>query len=108
SGLEGGILILITFLYIPFLYVNTLFYINDTAIILHKGVIFPSTQILYRDRIAFVTIYKNPLTPLLHVSTLRITAAGGNMTILFLNSVRAKKLSQELLKDIEDDIEINN
>lgn len=98
-GLEGAIAIFATLLYIPFLYLNTCFYVNENAVVLEKGVFFRSTQMLYRKTIVFVTIYRNPLTPLLHVSTIKITATGGSMTILFLNSIRAKKLADELIKN---------
>lgn len=92
----GLILIGVTFVYIPLLYVNTEFAINKKAIVYSKGVIFPSTQILYRERVVFVTVYNNPLTPLLKVSTLVISATGGTMRILFLNSKRAQEIANLL------------
>lgn len=95
----GFITIGVTFIYVPFLYLNTEFAINKKAIVYRKGVIFPSTQVLYRERIVFVTVYNNPLTPLLKVSTLRISAAGGTLTILYLNSKRANELASQLAKE---------
>ncbi len=89
----GALMIGITFIYIPFLYLNTEFAIDDQVVVYKKGVLFTSTQILYLDRIVFVTVYNNPLTPILKVSSLVISAAGGSMTILFLNSKRAKELA---------------
>lgn len=97
--LIGLVLIGTTFLYIPFLYLNTEFAMNKKAIVYRKGVIFPSTQILYRERIVFVTVYNNPLTPILKVSTLIISAAGGTMSILFLNSKRANELASTLSRE---------
>lgn len=101
--LWGALTVLATFLYVPFLYLNTEFSLTETAMVYKKGVIFPSTQILYRERIVFVTVYNNPLSALLHVSTLAVTAAGGTMTILFLNSRRARELADILAKDCLDE-----
>lgn len=89
----------VVFLYVPFLYLNTEFAISKQAVVYRKGVIFPSTQVLYRDRIVFVTVYNNPLTPLLHVSTLVVSAAGGSLTIVFLNSKRAQELASQLARE---------
>lgn len=97
--LLGAVMIGVTMVYVPFLYLNAEFAINEKAIIYKKGVFFTSTSILYRDRIAFVTVYNNPLTPILKISSLAITAAGGNMTILFLNSKRATELANLLSKE---------
>lgn len=92
----GALTIAATFIYVPFLYLNTEFGMNEKALVFKKGVIFPSTQILYRERIVFVTVYHNPLTSLLKVSTLVVSAAGGSMTILFMNSARAQQLADIL------------
>lgn len=97
--LLGAIYIAVAFVYIPYLYLNTEFAVTSAAVIYKKGVIFPSTQILYRDRIVFVTVYDNPLTPFLHVSSLAVSAAGGNMTILFMNTDRARQIAGLLAKE---------
>ncbi|MEG0691518.1 MAG: PH domain-containing protein [Oscillospiraceae bacterium] len=96
--LLGAAFILTTFLYIPIAYMNIEYGINSHAIIYRKGVFFTNTQVLYRDRIAFVTIYNNPLTPVLKINSLVISAAGGNMRILFMNSKRAKEIADLLSK----------
>lgn len=95
----GAVTIAVTFIYVPFLYLNTEFGMNEKALVYRKGVLVPSTQILYRDRVVFVTVYNNPFTPLLKVSTLVISAAGGSMTIMFLNSKRAQELADILSHD---------
>lgn len=89
----GAACVVMTFLYLPIAYLNIEYAVLKDAIVYRKGVIFPNTQVLYRDRIAFVTVYKNPLTPLLHISSLVISAAGGNLRILFINSARAEKIA---------------
>ncbi len=95
----GAAFVLTTFLYIPIAYLNIEYAINSRVIIYRKGVFFPNTQVLYRDRIAFVTIYNNPLTPILKINSLVISAAGGDMRILFMNSKRAKEIAALLSKN---------
>lgn len=97
--LLGAAFVLTTFLYLPLAYLNVEYAINNRVIIYRKGVIFPNTKVLYRDRIAFVTIYNNPLTPILKINSLVISAAGGNMRILFMNSKRAKEIADLLSKN---------
>ncbi|MEG0895340.1 MAG: PH domain-containing protein [Oscillospiraceae bacterium] len=92
----GLLFIGVSFIYVPFLYLNTKFALTDEIIVYKKGVLFPSVQILYKSRIAFVTVYNNPLTSLLHVSTLVISAAGATMTILFMNSDKAEEVARKL------------
>ncbi|MFZ2537749.1 MAG: PH domain-containing protein [Oscillospiraceae bacterium] len=97
--LLGAVFVLTAFLYIPIAYLNIEYAINSRVIIYRKGVLFPNTEVLYRDRIAFVTIYNNPLTPILKINSLVISAAGGDMRILFMNSKRAKEIADLLSKN---------
>lgn len=99
--LLGALLVLTAFLYIPLAYLSVGYSINARTIVYKKGVFFPSTQVMYRDRIAFVSVYKNPLTPLLHVSSLVISAAGGNIRILFMNSRRADEIAKLLSRGLK-------
>lgn len=89
----GAVWVLGAFLYIPLYYFSVEYGVSDDAIVYRKGVIFPNTQVLYRERIAFVTVYRNPLTPIFHISTLSVSAAGGNIRILFIHSKRAEELA---------------
>lgn len=93
----GALSVLAFTLYVPLLYLNTRVGVNDDVIVYQKGVIFPSTQIMYKKRIAYITLYNNPLTALLKVSSLSVSSSGGNMTILFLNSQTAKELANSLM-----------
>ena len=76
----------------PFVFEQALFCRGGDACV-SIGLLFPKTQIMYRSRIVFVTVYTNPLTPLLHISSLVISAAGGAMRIHFLNASRAEELA---------------
>lgn len=89
----GAIWVLGAFLYIPLYYFGMEYGVDDDVIVYRKGVFFPNTQILYRDRIAFVSVYRNPLTPLFGMATLVVSAAGGRIRILFLNVDRAEELA---------------
>lgn len=92
----GACYILAAFLYLPLLYLSRQYRVGEETIVCTSGVFFPKTEILYRSRIVFVTVYTNPLTPLLHISSLVVSAAGGSMRIHFLDSRRAEELAQLL------------
>lgn len=66
------------------------------ALVYRSGVIFPSVKVLYRERIAFVSVYNNPLTPVLRLSSFVASGAGGNLRILFMNTGRAQELAELL------------
>lgn len=89
----GAAYVLLSFLYFPLLYLSIEYGVGDEAILYRSGVIFPNTKILYRDRIAFVTVYNNPFTPLLQLSSFVVSAAGGDLRILFMDSKRAVELA---------------
>ena len=91
--LTGAAYVLTAFLYLPLYYISVEYGVNDGAVVYRKGVIFPNTQILYRDRIAFVTVYNNPFTPVLKLSSLVVSAAGGRIHIWFLDTRRAQELA---------------
>ncbi len=97
----GALYVLTAFLYFPLLYLNIGYAVCEKAIVYRSGVLFKSTRILYRDRIAFVTVYNTPFTPLLHISTFVASAAGGTLRIFFMNADRAEALSELLSKDIQ-------
>lgn len=90
---SGALYVLAAFLYLPLLYLSISYAVGDKVIIYRSGVIFPSTRVLYRDRIAFVSVYNNPLTPALRLSSLVASAPGGNLRILFMNTARAQELA---------------
>lgn len=94
--LYGAVVVLTCFLYLPLAFYNMEYAVLKDTIVYKKGVILPNTQIMYRDRIAFVSVYKNPLTPLLKLSSLVISAAGGKIRILFIDSNRAEEISDLL------------
>lgn len=92
----GAIVVLICFLYLPLAYYNIEYAVFKDTIVYKRGVILPNTQVMYRDRIAFVSVYKNPLTPLLKLSSLVISAAGGKIRILFIDDKRAEEIADLL------------
>lgn len=96
--LFGAVLIVICFLYLPLAYYNVEYAIFKDTIVYKRGVIMPNTQVMYRDRIAFVSVYKNPLTPMLKLSSLVVSAAGGKIRILFIDEKRADEIADILSK----------
>lgn len=98
----GVALILIEFLYLPMLYASTQYCITDKIIAYRHGVFFNQRQFMYRDRIVYVSVYNTPLTPLLGISSLVITAAGAKIRINFLNRRLAQQLAEELAPTPKD------
>lgn len=92
----GAIVVLFCFLYLPLAYYNIEYAVFKDTIVYKRGVIMPNTQIMYRDRIAFVSVYKNPLTPILKLSSLVVSAAGGKIRILFIDDHRADEIADSL------------
>jgi membrane protein YdbS with pleckstrin-like domain len=92
----GGLFILTVFLYLPLLYLSIAYQITDTDIIVKGGVIYTKTRFMNRKNISFATVYRSPLTPLFHVSTLMITSPGASLIIPFMDSKRADKIAAEL------------
>lgn len=98
----GAIYILFAFLYFPLLYLNIEYAIFKNVIIYRHGIIFKKSDFLYRDRISYVTVFDNPLTPILHVSTVCISGAGGMLRIPFVRTDKAKQIARVLIRDKED------
>jgi membrane protein YdbS with pleckstrin-like domain len=93
---SGAVYVLAAFLYLPLLYLSISYAVGRDALVYRSGVIFPSVKVLYRERIAFVSVYNNPLTPVLRLSSFVASGAGGNLRILFMNTGRAQELAELL------------
>lgn len=94
--LLGAVYILSAFLYLPLYYLSHRFKITDEVVVYKKGVLFPRTEILYRNSIVFVTVYHNPLTPLLKISSVVIDSAGAKQKLFLINTKRAKEIARLL------------
>lgn len=92
----GGIYVLTAFLYIPLFYNSLSLGFSNDKIVYKRGVIFHKSEILYKDRIVFITVYNNPLTPFFKISSLIITATGGSMRIFCIDTKRANEIAKQL------------
>lgn len=88
--------IAVMFLYLPLHYVNYRFEVNDDYLIVRSGVIYDKEKFLTRDSVCFVTVYNNPLTKLLGVSTVLVGAAGGRIVIPLLETKVALEIQRTL------------
>lgn len=70
--------------------------ISERELLSHSGVLLPKSRILYRSRIAFVTLTRSPLSTLFGLSTLTVHAAGGTLSYHLLKREEAEKLAAEL------------
>lgn len=94
--LMGTLLILAELLYLPTLYRSTGYCITDRLFAYRRGVFFHKQQVIYRDRIIYVSVYNTPITPILGISSLVVATAGAKLRIPFLNRKVAKQLAQQL------------
>ncbi len=100
--LMGTLLILAELLYFPTLYRSTGYCINDRLLAYRRGVFFHKQQVIYRDRIIYVSVYNTPVTPILGISSLVVATAGAKLRIPFLSRKVAKRLAQQLSPSPEE------
>lgn len=94
--LLGALFVLTAFLYLPLLYVSEQYCVDKREIVFQQGVIFNKVHYMQCNKISFVSVYRNPLTWLLHISTLVVTCPGSRICILFINSDRASEIARQL------------
>lgn len=94
--LLGAAFILCSFLYLPLLYISCRYAVLSDQVIVKRGVIFNKTHYLKRELVSFVSVYRNPFTRLLDISTLVITAPGASVFILFMSHRRAMSIAKQL------------
>lgn len=94
--LDGALYVLTAFLYLPLYYLSFSYRVSERELLSHSGVLFPKSRILYRTRIAFVTLTRGPVSRLFGLSTLTVHAAGGTLSYHFLKQREAEVLAAEL------------
>ena len=94
--LDGALYVLTAFLYLPLFYISFSYRVSERELLSHSGVLLPKSRILYRSRIAFVTLARSPLSTLFGLSTLTVHAAGGTLSYHLLKREEAEKLAAEL------------
>lgn len=92
----GALAVLVCFLYLPLFYISVKYAVTEEQFVLHRGVIFHKTHYLKRDTITFISVYRNPLTPLVNISSLMLTAPGAQVFILCMRHDRAVEIAKEL------------
>lgn len=92
----GALAVLTLFLYLPLMYISFRYIVLTEQIVLKGGVIFHKTHYLRRENISFISVYKNPLTDLLHLSSLMITAPGAKLFIPLMDHRRAMAIAKQL------------
>ncbi len=92
----GAVAVFFLFLFLPLAFVSTKYVILTEQVILQKGVIFHRVHYLKRETISFISVYKNPFTNLLNLSTLIISAPGARIFIPLMNHKRALLIAKRL------------
>ncbi len=82
--------------YLPAYYRSYYFELGPEQLHIHRGVLFVREQWLDRSKILLVSLYHNPLTPVLHLSSLMLTTPGAHCLLVSLDTGRAKQLASKL------------
>ena len=94
--LLGASYVLVSFLYLPLLWLSMVYELDESRLICHGGVLFPKTRVMRRERIAFVTRVQGPVSTLLHTVTIVVHAAGGTSVIHMVDEQHAQRLYDAL------------
>lgn len=92
----GALAIFLCIFYCPLLYLSYKFCITDKHFILKRGVLFNKTHIIRKEQISFISITKDPLTPIINISTLIIVAPRSKLFIPFMNHQTNIKIMKTL------------
>lgn len=82
--LIGLLFVLTAFLYLPLRYLNCCYTITEEYVEYQTGVLFFSRRRMLKSSVMYVTVLKDPLSPLLGTRTVILSAMGGRMVIPFL------------------------
>lgn len=82
--LVGLAFIITAFLYLPLRFINCSYAISEEYVEYQTGVIFFTRRRMLKSSIMYVTVLKDPLSPLLRTRTVVLSAMGGQMMIPFL------------------------
>ncbi len=92
----GAVYVLVSFLYLPLLWMSIVYELDEDRLICHGGVLFPKTRVMRRERIAFVTRIQGPISMLLHTVTIVVHAAGGTSVVHMVDNQSARRLYEML------------
>lgn len=96
--LLGGVYLFFAVFYIPMYAVNWSLTVTEESIILTSGVFVVRTRHQLRSQISMATVYDNPFSGLLSVSTLVLYAPGSTVVIPLLDRKRAYAIARQLQK----------
>lgn len=92
----GVFLLLVSFLYLPALYHAAGYCMTDRFLVYRHGLFFQRQQLIHRDQIVYVSVFRNPVTPTLKISSLVVATPGAKLRIPFLNDRVARELAEQL------------
>lgn len=91
-GILTFIYILISCVYLPILCFKTSYCLDDKLLRYRTGLFYSKDEIIYKDRIIYVTLVKTPLSPILKIASVVIRSPGATVILRGIKLNEAKRL----------------
>ena len=92
----AGVCALFAFWYIPAWWYSIRYAVTDHVIFYQKGVLFRTTQVMRREQVLFVSLVRDPFTPIFGTCSVMVSGAGASMVISFLRLEEGRKIVESL------------
>ena len=95
-GILSFIYLLISCIYLPLLCLKTSYCLDERFLRYRTGLFYSKDEIIYKDRIIYVTLVKTPLSPILKIAAVVIRAPGATVMLRGIKLTEAKRLVRQL------------
>ena len=95
-GILTFIYLLISCAYFPLLCFKTSYCLDERFLRYRTGLFYSKDEIIYRDRIIYVTLVKTPLSPILKIASVVVRAPGATVMLRGIKLNEAKRLVSRL------------
>ncbi len=82
----------IALIYFPIRFHHTAYCITADKIYYQTGFFMVKNQVMARRRVVYITLYKNPFTPIFHFATVVVRATGGSIRLFGLPLEEAERV----------------
>lgn len=95
-GILSFIYLLISCTYLPLLCLKTSYCLDERFLRYRTGLFYSKDEIIYKDRIIYVTLIKTPLSPILKIAAVVIRAPGATVMLRGIKLTEANRLVRQL------------
>jgi membrane protein YdbS with pleckstrin-like domain len=92
----GGVYLFFAVLYIPLYFVGFQMGFFEDYLLLRSGVFVQRSKYQKRDQISVVSVMDNPITPLLHLSSLSLKAPGSSLFVPLMDTKTADEIASAI------------